>query len=170
MIHLAGDLTRLFVRELETVQRELALFPDDDSVWRTLPGISNSAGNLALHLAGNLLHYVGAMLGGTGYVRNRPLEFSRPSGTRAELDAEVQIAIDVVKRVLPHVSDERMARDFPETIAGVTLRTGLFLMHLSAHAAFHVGQIGYLRRALTGDGRTSNAGSVLALKSDMFSP
>ncbi len=157
------DLTRLLVRELETLQREIALFPDDERIWRTLPGVSNSAANLALHLAGNLQHFVGAVLGRTGYLRDRPSEFGRRSGTRTEITAELDAAISVVRAVLPHVTDEQLAHDYPEPIAGATVRTGAFLLHLATHAAFHVGQVGYLRRILTGDERTAGTVSVTVL-------
>jgi len=81
---LNDDLMRLMVRELEGFKREIGLFPDDESAWRTVPGITNSAANLAMHVAGGLQHFVGTLLGKTGYVRNRALEFNRRSGLRAE--------------------------------------------------------------------------------------
>jgi hypothetical protein len=163
MHELARDLSVLLVRELEGVRREIELFPDDTSVWRTLPGVTNSAGNLALHLAGNLQHYVGAVLGGTGYARNREAEFGRRSGSRAEIVAELEAALKVVRGVLPGLPDERLAAMYPETINGSPIRTSLFLCHLATHAAFHLGQLGYLRRAVTGDSRTSGAVPVRVL-------
>ncbi len=78
------DVRRLLVRELEALAREVELFPDDESLWKTAPGVTNSAGNLALHACGNLRHFVGAVLGGTGYVRDRPAEFAS-SGADASL-------------------------------------------------------------------------------------
>jgi hypothetical protein len=85
MTDLGRNLSILLLRELATFERELALFPDDQTIWRTAPGMGNPAGNLALHVAGNLQHYVGAVLGGTGYERRREAEFSRRSGTRGDL-------------------------------------------------------------------------------------
>src|SRR5262245_30708792 len=100
MTELARNLSILLVRELETFERELDLFPDDESVWRTPPNVSNSAANLALHVAGNLQHFLGAVLGGTGYVRNRELEFSRRSGSRADVKAELEAAKRAVTETL----------------------------------------------------------------------
>lgn len=77
--------------------------------------------------------------------------------------AELRKANDVVRRVLPAMSDAQLDRAFPEAIGPVTPRTGFFLLHLCAHAAFHVGQAGYLRRMLTGDAQTSGAVDVRAL-------
>jgi hypothetical protein len=82
-------------------EREIELLPDDESVWRTVRGITNSASNLALHIAGNLQYYVGAVLGGSGYVRQRDLEFSRRSGTRREIIGELQKAAAAVRQVVP---------------------------------------------------------------------
>jgi DinB superfamily len=154
---ITDDVTILLVRELEAFKRELDLFPDDESVWSALPGVTNSAANLALHVAGGLQHLVGAVLGGTTYVRDRPAEFGRRSGTRAEVRAELDRAIAIVREVLPQLPDGTLDAEFPETVLGAQFRTRIFLLHLCAHAAFHLGQAGYLRRAMTEDGQTSGA-------------
>ena len=163
MNELATDLSLLLTRELEGLRREIELYPDDVSVWRTLPGVTNSAGNLALHVAGNLQHYVGAVLGGSGYVRNRDAEFTRRSGTKAEILGELDAALKAVRGVLPNLATDRVAAPYPEPVNGSAVRTGLFLCHLATHAAFHLGQLGYLRRAVTGDTRTSGAVPIRVL-------
>ncbi len=154
------NLTTLLVRELNAFARELDMFPDDPSVWRTAPGVTNSAGNLALHVAGNLQHFVGAVLGGTGYVRNRELEFSRSSGARSEIKAELDAAIVAVEKTLPALSADALAKVYPANPVpgGKEIATGLFLQHLCSHASFHLGQAGYLRRVVTSD--TRSAGPV----------
>jgi uncharacterized damage-inducible protein DinB len=159
----ASWIPRLLVRELEAFERELGLFPSDELVWSTLPGISNPAGTLALHVAGNLQHFVGAVLGGTGYVRDRDGEFRRRGASRAELRGEIRRAIRVVESVLPGLTPEALAREYPDAVGGVRFPTGLFLLHLCTHAAHHLGQAGYLRRALTGESRNADAISVKAL-------
>ena len=156
MTSLADDLVTLFQRELTSLKSELDLFPDDESVWRILPGVSNSAGNLALHLAGNVQHFVGAVLGGTGYVRSRPNEFGQRAGTREQLHVEIDKAIDVVRRVLPALPVSRMDDIYPESVGGVEFQTRIWLIHLAVHAGFHLGQVGYLRRAVLADGRSSS--------------
>lgn len=90
MNEIAADLRVLLVRELKAFEREVEMFPDDELVWKTVPGVTNSAGNLALHVCGNLQHFVGRVLGDTNYVRDRELEFSRSSGSRAELAREIR--------------------------------------------------------------------------------
>ena len=151
----ANELVTLFVRELETFQREVEMFPDDASLWKTLPGVTNSAGNLGAHLAGNVQHFIGTVLGKSGYVRQRDHEFLRREGTRAEIIADLQNAIGAVKKYLPAMSDADFAREYPEAVGGVKMRTSLFLMHLASHAAFHLGQADYLRRTLNNDTRTA---------------
>lgn len=163
MSELGSNLAILLVRELETFERELALYPDDESLWKTTRGMANSAGNLALHVAGNLQHFVGAILGGTGYARNRELEFGRRSGSREEVAAELQAASRVVREVLPDLSEERLDAMYPEKLNGLTLRTDRFLMHLCAHAGYHLGQASTLRRVLTGDERSSGPVPLAAL-------
>ena len=76
MTESASWIGRLFVRELKGFERELALFPDEALIWKTMAGITNPAGTLTLHVCGNLQHFIGHVLGQTAYVRNRDYEFS----------------------------------------------------------------------------------------------
>ncbi|GLH69407.1 hypothetical protein GETHPA_09400 [Geothrix rubra] len=160
MTPLAADLLVLFRRDLAAFEREVALFPDDEALWRTQPGVANSAGNLALHVAGNLRHFAGTVLGGTGYVRDREAEFGRRSGPRTEVAAELRAALADLEAVLPGLSDAALAAPFPVAVAGVQPPTGRFLLHLATHLAFHLGQAGYLRRALAVDGRSAGAMAI----------
>jgi hypothetical protein len=155
MTDLSGDVVALLTRELDGFKRELELFPDDQSVWSTVPGVTNSAGNLALHVAGGLQYLIGGVLGRTGYVRNREAEFSHRSDMRSEVIAELDRAMAVVREVLPQLSAGALTAEYPEPVLGVRFPTGRFLLHLCAHAAFHLGQAGYLRRAMTGNSASS---------------
>ncbi len=155
-----ADVRRMLLRELEAVGREIALFPDDATVWQALPGVTNSAGTLALHLAGNLRHFVGGVLGGTGYVRDRDAEFARRGLTRAELAAELAAASTEVGDTLARLDPATLDRPYPAPPRGVAVSTRRFLIHLVAHTGFHLGQAGYLRRVLTGDGTTADAVAI----------
>lgn len=150
-----GWIARLMTRELQAFERELALCPDEAAVWRVAPGVTNSLGNLVLHVCGNLQHFVGHVLGGSGYVRDRDAEFTRTAVPRAQLVNEIQKAAATVAQTLAGVTEGQLARPFPEAVGGVTLSTGLFLTHLAAHLAFHLGQAGYVRRIVTGDSRSA---------------
>ena len=155
----------LLDRELRGFALELELFTDEELIWKTLPGISNSAGNLALHVCGNLQYYLGAVPGGCSYVRDRPLEFSARGVSRTHLLAEIERTIHVVQAVLPGLSEEVLSAPYPDVLGGIRPPTGLFLLHLSSHLSHHLGQAGYLRRALTGENRTSDAISMQSLAS-----
>ena len=163
MTPLAADLLLLFRRDLRCCIREVELFPDDAALWRTVPGIANSAGNLALHLAGNLQHFVGAVLGGTGYVRQREREFAQREGTRISIIAELEATLATVETGLTALTAETQAAIFPTPVGPHRPPTGIFLMHLATHLAFHLGQVGYLRRALTGDPASAGGMSVADL-------
>lgn len=150
-------IRRLLVRELHSLVAELELFPADDLMWATPPGITNSAGNLTLHLCGNIQHFIGAVLGSTGYVRNREREFSARGIPRAALIAEVRTTIVVVTDVLANRPDYALLSDYPDVLGGLRVPCGLWLQHLTTHLAFHLGQVGYLRRILTGDATSAGA-------------
>lgn len=150
MPRLLTNLETLVVRDLEAFAREVEMCPAD-RLWATLPGVTNSVGNLALHVAGNLQHYVGAVLGGTGFVRQRDDEFGRRSGAPAEVAALLRETAAVVRAVLPTLDDAALVADYPVALGWQVIKTDIFLQHLSAHLAMHLGQAGYLRRILTGD-------------------
>ncbi len=163
MTPLATDLLILFRRDLGCLGREVGAFPDDATLWRTLPGISNSAGNLVLHVAGNLRHFVGAVLGGTEYVRDRDREFARREGTRAELTAELEATLREVQLGLEALTSEAFTATYPAPLAGQQLPTARVLLQLVAHLAFHLGQAGYLRRALTGEAGATGGMAITEL-------
>jgi len=156
-------LQTLLSRELTSFCDELSLFPDEERVWAIVPGVSNSAGTLALHVCGNLQHYVGTVLGGTGYVRDRPLEFSARGVPREILTAELRKTMQVIDAVVPGLTQSVLSSEYPEAVGGFRFPTGLFLLHLSGHLAHHLGQAGYLRRVLTGENRSSGALALGAL-------
>ena len=154
-------LSALVVRDLGGVMREIEAFPDDASVWELRPGVTNSAGTLALHLVGNLNHYIGHYLGQTGYVRDRPREFSTTGVSRAELSAMLAATREMIATVLPRVTEEHLDLPYPEPHGGRTIPTRAFLVHVATHLAFHLGQIGYLRRIVTGQNHSVGPLSAL---------
>ena len=143
---------KVLLRDLATLAREVELYPDDAAPWQELPGLSNVGGTLVLHLAGNLQHFIGAVLGGSGYQRDRDAEFSRRGLSRAELLAEVQRAQAAVASTLPALAPERLGEDYPLPVQGVTVPVPVFLVHLCTHLAFHLGQLDAHRRVVTGQG------------------
>jgi len=160
---LVAALRTVILRELGAVKREIEAYPDDASVWRTIPGVTNCGGTLALHLAGNLQHFFGAILERDGYTRDRDSEFARRDVPRKELVAGIDAAIASVDRTLAHLSSQTLFAAYPEPIAKRTLPASTWLVHLATHLSYHLGQIDYHRRAVTGDARTVDAVSVREL-------
>jgi uncharacterized damage-inducible protein DinB len=158
-----ADIRRMLLREIATFRREVELFPDDESLWKTAPGVTNSAGNLALHIAGNLRHFVGAVLGKTGYVRDRDSEFGTRAGSRAMVAQALDAAEADVVGTFATLDDAALAAPYASPPKGVEVTTQRWLIHLASHAAFHLGQAGYLRRIVTGSGATADTVSVKAL-------
>jgi uncharacterized damage-inducible protein DinB len=155
----------VLVRDLRAVERELDAYEHEADLWKISDAIPNSAGTLAVHLAGNLRHYVGAVLGGTGYVRDRDAEFSRRDVPRAELRRELDAAIDDVGAVMSRLTDEQMSATFPQAVAGKHCATQDMLIHLATHLAYHLGQIDYHRRLVAGNAASIGAVSPAELRS-----
>ncbi|HKV75357.1 MAG TPA: DinB family protein [Gemmatimonadales bacterium] len=151
MIHPAEAL---LLRELATLRRELEAYPDERQIWLLPPGLPNSAGTLTLHLAGNLQHFTGAVLGSSGFVRDRPAEFARRDVPRSELLEHVTAAEAAIRRGFAALTPERLEADYPEALAKHRFQTEDFLIHLATHCAFHLGQIDYHRRVVTGETAT----------------
>lgn len=141
-------LIKLFERDLNALINELTQFNTEEDVWKTLPGVSNSAGNLTLHLIGNLQHFIGATLGNTSYVRDRESEFSSKNISREVLITNIKNTIDTIKQVLPLLTEEQLQADFPLLLNNQVLKTNYFLHHLMAYLSYHLGQVNYLRRML----------------------
>ena len=143
---LKESLLEIFERDLNKLKDEISLYKDENSLWIIKKEISNSAGNLCLHLIGNLNHFIGAALGNSGYVRNRDNEFSAKNIPRAELISEIKKTIETVSNVLQKFSEEDFEKDFPLEKHGNVVKTDFMLLHLISHFNYHLGQINYHRR------------------------
>ena len=146
-----SDLSRLLNRELASLCDELRAYPDEHQIWALPPGIPNSAGTLALHLIGNLRGFIGANYAATGYVRDRPAEFARRDVPRADLIHEIEVAAGEVTRALASFDEALLEAPFPQEVGGLRIPTGRFLQHLASHLGYHLGQVDYHRRIVTGD-------------------
>lgn len=135
-----------YLRELNKLKEELALFPDDRSIWSVKGDINNSPGTLTLHLIGNLKHFIGGQLGNTGYVRDRDKEFSERNISAAELIRQVDEVIAIVQKTLTGLSEKQLEAEFPLEFLGAKRSTGEILFILYGHLNYHLGQINYYRR------------------------
>ena len=145
---LTTTLIALFERDLNKLKSELLAYQSEEVIWKTEAAISNSAGNLALHLIGNLNTYIGAEIGKTGYIRNRPLEFSAKFVPRDRLIADIEATIEVIKNALPLLTDEDYKVEYPVLVLEEKKSTEYFFIHLAVHLRYHLGQIKYHRRLL----------------------
>jgi uncharacterized damage-inducible protein DinB len=142
-------LKTLFNRDLDKLKDEIDLYQNENEIWYIEKGIANSAGNLCLHLIGNLNAYIGAELGKTNYIRNRSLEFSLKDIPKAELIKKIEETKAVVNSALSSVTDEMLQNEYPLLVFETKMTTEFFLIHLATHLAYHLGQINYHRRLLT---------------------
>lgn len=146
---LTDVLIQLYERDLNKLKEEIELYADEADLWNVGGDIVNPAGNLCLHLIGNLKHFFGGVLGGTGYVRDRDAEFSTKNVARIELLQGIDEARTVVVSTLEKLTDEDYAKTYPLEVFGKPMTTGFFLTHLATHLTWHLGQINYHRRLLT---------------------
>lgn len=143
------ELITIIQAKLEQLEKKISSF-EQPFLWKTQPSVLNSAGNLTLHLLGNLNYYIGAVLGQTGYIRNRENEFAAkdvPSVELLHMIRETHLMIGEVLNSLPEVA---LHKNYPMLVFDKPMSSSYFLMHLSAHLAYHLGQINYLRRILQG--------------------
>ena len=141
-----ASLKSIYKRDLEKLKTEIESYKDESSIWKVGGEITNSAGNLCLHLIGNLKAFIGAELGGSGYVRHRDLEFSIKDMPRAELLNAIDETLADVLAGLDKVSPEQLEQDYPIVVFADKMTTEYFLIHLATHLNYHLGQINYHRR------------------------
>lgn len=141
-------LNSIIQRELLKLKIEIESYKDESNLWRLEKSIANSAGNLCLHLVGNLNTYIGTVLGQTGYVRDRDAEFSMKNISRQELIQKIEGTIGVVDQVLPALTAEQLEKDYPMVVLKEATSTEFFLVHLATHLTYHLGQINYHRRLI----------------------
>ena len=141
-------LIKIFTRDLNKLKHEISLYTNESNLWLLDKSISNSAGNLCLHLIGNLNHFIGSVLGETGYIRQRELEFSLKNVSRINMLADIDATILVVERALRTLAVNDWDNVYPIQVFKEPMSTEYFLTHLVHHLSYHLGQINYHRRLL----------------------
>lgn len=141
-------LIEIYERDLNKLKKEIGLYSDETKLWAIQGEITNSAGNLTLHLLGNLNHFFGTVLDKNGYLRDRDSEFSSKNISRDELIQKIDDAIEVVKTAINNLSEEDFAKDYPLPFNDKVVKMDFFLVHLATHFSYHLGQINYHRRLL----------------------
>ncbi len=143
---LVQNLSNFFERDLNKLVEEIHQYKDEYDIWKTTPGINNSGGNLCLHLIGNLNHFIGAVLGNTGYIRHRDDEFSLKNVLRDDLILNIKNCILIIKSTFDKLSDADLEKNFPLEKHGEVVSIQHMLLHLFGHLNYHLGQINYHRR------------------------
>ncbi|WP_103071830.1 DUF1572 family protein [Aquimarina sediminis] len=143
-----NELISFFEDDLNKLITELRLYKDEGNIWRIERNISNSAGNLSLHLIGNLHTFIGKEIGKTNYIRNRELEFSQKNVSRATLINSINDTIEMVRKSLLYLSDEGLKNDYPILKFSKVETNEYLLIHLIKHLTYHLGQINYHRRLI----------------------
>lgn len=139
-------LSQLYRRDLEKLKIEIGQYATDEQLWSVSDGVTNSGGNLALHLVGNLKHFVGAVLGKSGYIRDRDAEFASKNISKDELLTAIDETSEVVTSTLAKLTPNDLSGVYPIEVFGYPMTTEAFLIHLTTHLSYHLGQINYHRR------------------------
>lgn len=143
---LSATLKIIFARDLNKLKSEIKLYKNEKSIWKVDKGISNSAGNLCLHLIGNLNTYIGAEIGKTNYIRHRDIEFSTKNVPRNQLIEQIEDTIILINDSLNRISIDEVNNEFPILIFEEKTSVEYLLIHLTTHLTYHLGQINYHRR------------------------
>jgi hypothetical protein len=140
-------LSELYERELLKLKDEINNFKNEENIWCKADGITNPAGTLVLHLLGNLQFTIGAIIGGTGYVRHREQEFSLTGVSREKLITDIENTIEMVKSSLAGIRQSKLEETYPLEMFGQK-STAFYLTSFYGHFNYHLGQVNYLRRIL----------------------
>lgn len=146
---LKETLIQIYEMDLRKVIEEIKKYKNEEDLWLLDKEITNSGGNLALHLIGNINHFFGAVLGGTDYKRERELEFSDKNASRSAIIEGLENAISVLKSALNNLSDEDFQKDYPVEFGGGKQKTVAVIIYMLSHLNYHLGQINYHRRLLS---------------------
>jgi len=139
----------ILLRDLDALSMAVTQYPNSAMLWEVLPGTSNSAGNLALHLIGNLRHFIGHVIGKTNYTRNREEEFNLKHLDKAEIIKLIETCKTEVETALDKMPAADLEKEFAVEVSSKKSLTGYVLLHIISHFNYHLGQINYHRRVLT---------------------
>ena len=145
---LIDTLKTLFSRDLNRLRNEIEQYSNEKNLWKVEGLIANSAGNLCLHLVGNLNTYIGKEIGNIDYTRNRELEFSAKDISKSELLQKINATIVVVDKSLSNMDESSLANEYPILVFDQKTSTEYMLVHLATHLSYHLGQINYHRRLI----------------------
>jgi len=142
------ELIKLYMRDLNRLNDEILAYPNEIDLWKIDANIKNSGGNLALHIIGNLNHFIGATLGKTAFVRERDNEFKNKNIPRQTITDAIFELKTTLKKALSSLIHEDLNENYPLEVFGKPMSTTYFVIHLYGHLNYHLGQINYHRRLI----------------------
>ena len=142
------EIAKLFERDLNRLIKEIEQYKSEEDLWILDGEILNTGGNLALHICGNLQHFIGAVLGNSGYIRERESEFADKNIPVSVIKARIQTTIEVVNKTLENLSSDVQDAAYPHEVFGHSMSTRYFIQHLYGHLNYHLGQVNYHRRLI----------------------
>lgn len=145
---LRDSLIKIFERDLNRLKTEIQSYKNENKLWIVEESINNSAGNLCLHLLGNLNHFIGAVLGNTGYVRVRENEFATKDIPINALIEKINELVKIINETVSGLNEKDFEKNYPINVFNNEMTTEFFMIHLTTHLNYHLGQINYHRRLL----------------------
>ena len=142
------SLNSLFQRDLDKLEKEISSYVNEADLWVVKREISNSAGNLALHICGNLQHFIGKGLGKSSYERNREFEFNANNVSREDIISQIELSKDAINTTFSLLSSADLKKTYPIELRPEKFTTEYFLLHLAGHLNYHLGQVNYHRRLI----------------------
>ena len=144
-----NTLKEIFERDLNKIKKEIDLYENEEMMWVIKAEVNNSAGNLVLHLCGNLKHFIGVVLGDSGFKRDRDAEFNGPNVSRASLHKQIDETRNIVMETLNNLNELKLESTYPINVLRENMSTEFFLTHLATHLSYHLGQLTYHRRLIS---------------------
>jgi len=140
------NFVEIFDRDLAKWKEEILAFKNEEDLWKIKGELKNSAGNLTLHIIGNLNHFIGAQIGNTGFIRERDKEFSDKNIPREVMIKDLDAVNKIVKDVLSELTDADLKKIFSLETFGKDRTIHFVLVQLVSHLNYHMGQVNALRR------------------------
>jgi len=142
------SLKELYTRDLQKLKEEISAYKTESNLWIISREISNSGGNLCMHLVGNLKTFIGNGLADINYVRQRDQEFGAKNIPRIDLLNDIEETIKIVNDALDSLTENQLTGQYPMKIWKHETGMAFTLIHLHSHLNYHLGQINYHRRLL----------------------
>ena len=141
-----NSFKQLYLNFLNSLKDEISLYKDPENIWLLSGSISNTPGNLCLHICGNLNHFFGTVIGNTGYIRERDQEFSKRNLSREELFGAIEETKIMIGKIFDDLTQDDINKIYPINKFGENVTYGFIFSRLVSHLSYHLGQINYHRR------------------------